>query len=118
MVCELQVTGPHIPSCKVCSITEMPNIAALIPIFEEARSLLALPDNNYDWSSWLDEEQALDEIDHVLSMLRSGAIPYWPVLVIIFAPTGPMQEVSLSSGWGDEFIALANRFDEAMAREL
>ena len=28
--------------------------------------------------------------------------------------TGPMQEVSLSSGWGDTFIDLANQFDDAM----
>ncbi|HEX8181606.1 MAG TPA: hypothetical protein VF525_18845 [Pyrinomonadaceae bacterium] len=34
---------------------------------------------------------------------------------VLFAPTGPMQEVSLSSGWGEEFLALAERFDEAMA---
>jgi hypothetical protein len=28
-----------------------------------------------------------------------------------FAPTGPMQEVALSSGWGEELGALARRFD-------
>lgn len=32
-----------------------------------------------------------------------------------FIPTGPLQEVSISSGWGDEFCALADRFDAAMA---
>jgi hypothetical protein len=34
-------------------------------------------------------------------------------MAILFLPTGPMQEVSLSSGWGDEFVALADRFDRA-----
>ena len=36
---------------------------------------------------------------------------------MLFAPTGPIQEVSLSSGWGDVFIELAERFDDAMASE-
>jgi len=30
----------------------------------------------------------------------------------LFAPTGPIQEVSLSSGWGQEFLELAERFDK------
>ena len=28
--------------------------------------------------------------------------------------TGPIQEVALSSGWGDAFLDLADRFDAAM----
>jgi hypothetical protein len=34
-------------------------------------------------------------------------------LSILFAPTGSIQEVSLSSGWGDEFIYLSMDFDRA-----
>ena len=34
------------------------------------------------------------------------------VIRVLFAPTGPIQEVSLSSGWGHEFIKLAERFDK------
>jgi hypothetical protein len=36
-------------------------------------------------------------------------------LSVLFAPTGPVQEVSVSSGWGDEFLILANEFDAALA---
>jgi hypothetical protein len=35
-------------------------------------------------------------------------------LRVLFAPTGPIQEVSVSSGWGDAFLELADRFDDAM----
>jgi hypothetical protein len=31
-----------------------------------------------------------------------------------FIPTGPIQEVSVSSGWGKEFLALATEFDAAL----
>jgi hypothetical protein len=30
---------------------------------------------------------------------------------VLFAPTGPLQELSLSSGWADDFLKLASRFD-------
>jgi hypothetical protein len=36
-------------------------------------------------------------------------------LDVLFLPTGPIQEVSLSSGWGDEFLQLAERYDAAVA---
>jgi hypothetical protein len=31
------------------------------------------------------------------------------------APTGSLQEISISSGWGDEFLEIAARFDRAVA---
>lgn len=84
----------------------------LLEVFIEVRKLLTLPDNNFDWSGWDDESDALVEIDPILVRLRSGEVMY---STIHFLPTGPLQEVSLSSGWGDEFVALADRFDEAVA---
>jgi hypothetical protein len=90
----------------------MANIPELIAVFQELRDLLARPGNNFDWSSWEDAGQALAEIDSVLQSLptRGGELPS----SVLFAPTGPAQEVSLSSGWGPEFLALADRFDRAI----
>jgi hypothetical protein len=34
---------------------------------------------------------------------------------VLFLPTGPIQEVSLSSGWAQEFLDLADRYDQAVA---
>lgn len=93
----------------------MPSVRKLISVFEEARGLLSLPENDFAWSSWEDEKDALREVDEILSALRSGFLPRELTLEVIFAPTGPLQEVSLSSGWGDDFIELSERFDEAMA---
>ena len=64
------------------------------------------------WSSWIDAEQATAEIDHILSELRAGREPR---MGILFAPTGPMQELALSSGWSDEFEELAVEFETATA---
>jgi hypothetical protein len=33
----------------------------------------------------------------------------------LFLPTGPLQELAMSGGWGDEFLALADRFEATAA---
>jgi hypothetical protein len=93
----------------------MPSVAKLIPVFEEARRLVARPGNEFIWASWRDTEHAVGEIDGILNTLRSGRLPV--MMTVLFAPTGPMQELSIDSGWGHEFLDLADRFDEAMARD-
>ena len=90
----------------------MSNLERLISVMEETRAYLALEGNDYSWSSWRDADHALAEIDSILTDLQNGVVPSMDIL---FAPTGPIQEVSLNSGWGDEFIDLAGRFDEAYA---
>ena len=93
----------------------MPDLIRLISVLTEARGLIDLPTNDFAWSYWDDREMALAEIDGILAELRGGTLPRELTLQVLFAPTGPLQEVSLSSGWGSTFVELARRFDEAMA---
>lgn len=81
-------------------------------VLEESRRLVQLPDNDFMYSSWIDAGQAAQEIDRALERLRLGELRIGDVS-ILFAPTGPMQELAISSGWGDAFLALADKFDEA-----
>jgi hypothetical protein len=88
------------------------DVTQVLAVVGEVRAKLALPDNDYSWSSFGDAEAALSEIDELVAEVQArGKVPF--MLRVLFAPTGPIQEVSLSSGWGDEFIALADRFDAA-----
>ena len=87
----------------------MENLQKLIDILKEAKALLARDGNNFSWSSWIDHDHAISEIDSIITKLENGSVPD---IGVLFAPTGPIQEVSLSSGWGDEFLELADRFDE------
>lgn len=88
------------------------NAVALLTVLEQVRLWLALPGNDFSWSSFGDAQAALDELDAARTAIRAGSAP--AMLTILFAPTGPIQEVALSSGWGDEFLVLAERFDAAM----
>lgn len=83
-------------------------------VLRAARALVARPENDFTWSSWRDAPDALGEIDQFLDRLhRSFVRP--GEMEILFLPTGPMQELALSSGWGEDFLALADRFDEVSA---
>ncbi len=88
----------------------------LVEILREARSLLALPGNDFVWSGWENADEALHEIDNLISAVEAGTLPDRLDISVLFAPTGSIQEVSLSSGWGQEFLELAARFDEVMER--
>ena len=57
----------------------------------------------------------LREIDALVAGIASGEIPELVSLKVLFAPAGPIQELSVSSGWGNEFLALADRFDAALS---
>jgi hypothetical protein len=87
----------------------MARLDKLITILREVRVCLAREGNDFSWSSWRDPDQAIYEIDSIITKLENGSVPDMRVL---FAPTGPIQEVSLSSGWGHEFIELAEQFDK------
>ena len=90
----------------------MADLSGLLAVMTELRRLVALPDNDFAWSAWRDQRAALADMDRYMAALTQGAVPN---LSFLFAPTGPLQDVSLRSGWGTEFLALAARFDAAMA---
>src|ERR1035437_4594960 len=90
--------------------------SAMIEVLRESRVLIARPGNDFSWSSWEGPDDALKEIDGLIEMIQRGEKPERVAISVIFAPTGPMQELSLSSGWGREFCGVAERFDRAMRR--
>jgi hypothetical protein len=89
----------------------------LIDVLRASIELLSIEDNDFAWSSWRDSAAAIAEIGRLLILTESGGTPDRLALAVIFAPTGPMQEVSISSGWGEVFLKIAERYDYA-AREI
>lgn len=87
----------------------------LLQVLRETRGLLALPDNDFAWSGWEDARAALTEMDFFISQIEKDRPFDKGMLHALFTVAGPIQEVSASSGWGDEFCRVAARFDHAMA---
>lgn len=91
-----------------------PKYQPLIAALREARELLARPSNDFTWSTWEDESAALEEIDELIRRIEMGLMPEAAHVRLLFLPTGPIQEVSLSSGWGEEFLQVSAQFDVAL----
>lgn len=87
--------------------------ALLADVLRSAVELLSLPDNDFSWSSWESREAAVAEVQSMLGILERGALPNRLSLSVLFTVTGPIQEVSLSSGWAETFLKVAERFDRA-----
>ncbi|MBM4779347.1 MAG: hypothetical protein GQE15_16695 [Archangiaceae bacterium] len=83
---------------------------SLSAVLREVRERLQRPGNDFTFSSWENQADALAELDLRIAELDAGNRPD---VSILFAPTGPLQEVAIHSGWGDAFLELANRFDAA-----
>ncbi|HYH81198.1 MAG TPA: hypothetical protein VEX86_15450 [Longimicrobium sp.] len=92
-----------------------PHRRELLDVLRETRAMLARPGNEFMWSSWEDADAALAEVDGLIERLEAGGLPYRTAISILFAVTGPVQETAISSGWGDEFLVLADRCDAAVA---
>lgn len=85
----------------------------LIEVFEQVKVLVGRPQNNFAHSGWEDSAEATEEIEQVISVLRGSENPQ--VGSYLFLPTGPICELAVSSGLGDEYCLLANRYDEAVS---
>jgi len=86
----------------------------LAAVLRQAREWLARPHNDFAWSPWADAAAALSEIDGLIARIDAGDLPDRSDVEVLFLPTGSIQEVAESSGWGEEFIPLADRFDRAL----
>lgn len=93
----------------------MPSVPKLLEVFEKIRELAIRPENDFSWSWWDDADGVLREIDPILNQLRTGSMPVSNSFTSLFLPTSGLQELSLSSGWGNEFVEIANEFDFAMS---
>lgn len=85
----------------------------LLEVLHSSIELLSLEDNDFTWSRWKDQAEAVNEMRSVLSVVEAGDLPDRLKVTVLFAPTGPIQEVSLSSGWGETFLKVAEKFDRA-----
>ena len=83
---------------------------SLMNLLDDVRLWVRRPNNNYRWSTWKGPEDALRELDAIEKTIAGGSVPT-RALKLLFAATGSLQELSVSSGWGNEFLRLATRCD-------
>ncbi len=85
----------------------------LMSVLEDTLGFVQRPDADFSWSSWEDTHQAVLEIKELIARVSEGDRSALQRISVLFLPTGPLQELSLSSGWGKEFLSLADSYDRA-----
>ena len=82
----------------------------LVAVLRRAKTLVSRAGNKFGWSRWNDADDAIREIDFKISLIETQPEPDLFVVGELFTPTGAMQELSIDSGWADEFEDLAQQF--------
>jgi hypothetical protein len=62
---------------------------------------------------WPDEnpQKTALEISQVIAHLFEPSIPLPEYCSILFAPTGPIQEIAMANKWHDSYLMLSSEFD-------
>jgi hypothetical protein len=90
--------------------------ASLAIVLRRIADLLSRDDADTSWSGY-ETDELRSEIQRLLGKTESAELlaeADKACLRVLFLPTGPLQETSLSSGWGREFLELALRIDQAL----
>ena len=64
------------------------------------------------WTRYESVKEFRDDLDNYIIRLKANDKSCLEEIYILFAPTGSLQEHSISNGWADEYINLADRFDK------
>jgi hypothetical protein len=110
---ELDTPSRHLDEIAAGVIHDVAVVVELEAIVQEVRARVAATKGDFMWTEWKDQAEALAELDEVLAELRNHRKPR--NLHVLLAATGSLQELSLSSGWSEEFLKLAARYDAVIA---
>jgi len=86
----------------------------IIEILESVKKLILEPRTDISWSTFNSKDELIIEIDAHIQKLRLRDFSKVKDLVLLFAPTSDFQEISLSSGWGNHYLNISERFDIAI----
>ncbi|OPH47269.1 hypothetical protein BC351_12275 [Paenibacillus ferrarius] len=84
----------------------------LVDLLWEVRKLIDSPNTDITWSNYRSVEEVLSACDTYIERLNENDKSVVTELELLFAPTGSLQEISISSGWSNEYIGLSSRFDD------
>lgn len=84
--------------------------SALVDLLERTRVLIDASEES-SWEGLSTAEIGMD-LSIAIENLTNGKAIDRDLLRMHFAPTGPLQEIAMMSGWTDEYMSLSERFDK------
>jgi len=89
-------------------------IELVINILELIKEFIKAPETDIIRSLFDTKEDVINELDNHILKLTKEDFSNIEDLIILFAPTSDLQEISLSSGWGKLFLIISEKFDSAI----
>ena len=68
------------------------------------------------WTKYETAKEFRNDLERYITLLRVNDKDCLEDLKILFAPTASLQEHSISNGWSDEYLRLAEQFDKIYHR--
>ncbi len=90
---------------------ETDEIKRMVQILEAMKEIILL--YGFEPSIWFDEteEEIISELDNHIQKILHKDFSKFPELILLFAPTVSLQEMSISGGWGWAYLKVAEKFD-------
>ena len=89
----------------------MTYIQVIIEIIKNINSRID-EQTNLIWTKYNRASDIKSELETDIKDFENGNIEKLEKYSLYFAPTGTFQEISIPNGWGEDFILMANQFDE------
>ena len=86
----------------------------IVDILENIKDYIQGKNTDVTWSSFESEEDVIVTNNNHILKLRNNEFSKIDELYLLFLPTSDLQEISISSGWGKEFLVIAEKFDNAI----
>ena len=86
----------------------------LLDVFDEVIRIVRTPNADMAWTSYNNADELVCEFRSLIEDLKRGTPGSIDKIILLFAPTGTLQEISLSNGWGELFIEMSSRFDSLL----
>ncbi len=93
------------------------NLSNLIALIEKIKDLVNKQGTNVLWTHYDSKEEVINELERHIMLLHKEDFSKINELILLFAPTSDLQELSISNGWGKQFLVIAEKFDKII-REI
>jgi hypothetical protein len=91
------------------------NNKKLIELIDETKKFIIEESEDFCLSGWDNSADALEKIDSLLEKSLNGDKKALSSLGTLFAPTGPLQELSMANGWAHIYLEIAEEIDQVLA---
>ena len=85
---------------------------ALTQILESAKELVLRSSDTFSWTDWRESSDVAIELDMMLEKVKSNILPEQSRVNALFAPNGPLQEISFNGNWGHYYLEVADQYDQ------